>query len=80
MPTATMDASRLRLNPRLVAIGRKKGPIPMRIPTVSMVSKVEAATMFQPKYQLPVEVDVARLMIAAIRRRPDGLGKGMGGE
>src|SRR5690606_10046911 len=37
---------------RSSAMGRNKGPTPMRMPTVSSVSSVAAATMFQPKYQL----------------------------
>src|SRR5690606_9791715 len=49
---ATMADSRLRVNPRSSAMGRNKGPTPMRMPTVSSVSNVAAATMFQPKYQL----------------------------
>jgi hypothetical protein len=32
-------------------MGRKNGPMPRRMPTVIMVSRVAAATMFQPKYQ-----------------------------
>jgi hypothetical protein len=37
-------------------MGRKNGPIPNRIPTVSSVSRDEAATIFQPKYQRAVSV------------------------
>jgi hypothetical protein len=54
MPTATIEASRLRLNPRSLAIGRKNGPMPSRSPTDSNVSTVAAPTMFHPKYHLPV--------------------------
>src|SRR3546814_20315918 len=54
MPMAMMLASRLRLNPRSWAMGRKKGPMPMRKPTVSRVSVAAAATRFHPKYHLPI--------------------------
>src|SRR5688572_7417300 len=53
MPTAMMLASRLRLKPRSPATGRKKGPMPSRMPTEMSVSSAAAATMFQPKYHRP---------------------------
>src|SRR3954470_23755563 len=51
MPTATMLASTLRVNPRSCAIGRKKGPKLRRMPEDRSVRNAAAATMFQPKYQ-----------------------------
>jgi hypothetical protein len=50
---ATMPASKLRLKPKSSAIGKKNGPMPIRMPTVNRVSSEAPATMFQPKYQLP---------------------------
>src|SRR5690606_11740663 len=59
-----IPARTLRLKPRSSAMGRKKGPMPMRKPTVSMVSTAAAATIFHPKYQLPMRLRVTgRLLL-----------------
>src|SRR3990172_9494893 len=53
MPMATIAESRLRLKAMSPAIGRKKGPMHMRMPTVNRVAMVAGARIFQPKYQPP---------------------------